>query len=144
MAKAEFFTQVALVNRIISQYPDTLFRSDLGGIRLTPGLAKQARSLQQGRAWPDLFIAEPRQKEVIVEHGEVILINFFGLFIEVKDENIDLYQKRNPSKWATAHIAEQAEMLEKLRKKGYYATFGCGFEKCWSIIESYMSLPEIL
>lgn len=48
------------------QYPHVLFHSDFGaGLKLTPGqAAKQKRQNGGRRAWPDLFIAEPRYQEI--------------------------------------------------------------------------------
>ena len=135
MAGAEYYIQVELVNKIISNYPDIDFRSDLGGIRLTKGLAIQAKRLQKGRGWPDLFIAEPR----LTSTNKV----FMGMFIEIKDEGVDLFQKRDRTKWANEHVKEQAETLSRLRAKGYYAEFGIGFEDCWRQVQNYLSLPTV-
>lgn len=107
------------------QHPNVLMRTDLGGIRLTFGQAAQVKRMQGGRrAWPDIFIAEPRD-------------GFAGLFVELKAVNI---YKKDGSLKANEHIAEQAVMLEKLEKRGYKAVFAIGFDEAVAIIEEYLSL----
>lgn len=107
------------------QHPDVLMRTDLGGIRLTFGQAAQVKRMQGGRrAWPDIFIAEPRG-------------DWAGLFIELKAVNI---YKKDGSLKANEHTAEQAVMLEKLRSRGYKAVFAIGFDEAVAIIEEYLSL----
>jgi hypothetical protein len=137
-AKPEYYLQVALTNRIRSQYPDVLFRSDLGGIRLTPGLAVQAKAIQQGRAWPDLFIAEPK----VEPYGDSFRA-YYGMYLEIKDENTVIW-KKNGDPVADKHIREQIEMLKKLRDKGYYAEIGAGFDTCWTLIDRYLSLMPLV
>lgn len=61
---------------------------------------------------------------------------YFGLYIEIKKDGEKLTKK--DGSWRTPHIAEQAEMLEKLRQAGYRAEFGIGFEKCKLIIDDYL------
>jgi len=63
--------QMQLAEYMRLQYPQVLFRSDLGGVRLSPGLRMRMARLQSGRSWPDFFVAYP-------SHG------YHGLFIEIK------------------------------------------------------------
>lgn len=46
-------------------------------------------------------------------------------------------RKKN-GEWATPHIAEQAEMLEELRGRGYAAEFAVGFNDAKDKITSYL------
>ena len=45
---------------------------------------------------------------------------------------------RKKGDWFDKHIEEQAEMLEKLRARGYKAEFGIGLEECKKIIDEYL------
>ena len=107
------------------QYPNVLFHSDFGsGIKLTMGqAAKQKRQNGGRRAWPDMFIAEPKLKAS-------------GLFIELKKEGTRL--KKKNGEWATPHLAEQAQVLEQLRQRGYAAEFACGFDEAKERIDNYL------
>ena len=135
MAKeTEYSLQLAICNYLKVQYPDVMFRSDLGGIRLTPGLAAKAKSLQHGRGFPDLFIPEPRLDPT----GWPL----YGLFVEIKVEGTKIH-KKDGINFTTPHIREQAEMLVNLTSKGYFARFGIGFDKCKELIDWYLSLKVL-
>lgn len=116
------------------RYPDALFHSDFGsGIKLTMGQAVKQKRLNGGRrAWPDMFIAEPRPRCIDGSWD----YEWNGLFIELKKEDARL-KKRNGD-WASDHIAEQAIMLEMLRARGYRAEFARGFEEAKSLIDDYL------
>ena len=127
MSEAELQANVALFLRC--NYPDVLFHSDFGsGIKLKPWQAK-AQKIQNGgrRAWPDMFIAEPRSTFTTLYHG---------LFIELKKEGTRLKKKNGD--WASDHIAEQAEVLETLRNKGYKAEFAVGIFEATDLIDEYL------
>lgn len=123
--------QVMIANYIRAQYPNVVFHSDFGsGIKLTKGQAvKQKRQNGGKRAWPDLFIAEPRTSGSINEWK-------FGLFIELKKEGVRLRKKNY--EWASEHIAEQADMLDRLEFRGYKAVFAVGFDEAKEIIDKYL------
>lgn len=140
-SESQLQQQVAVYLRL--QYPDVLFHSDFGsGIKLTMGQA-MAQKRQNGgrRAWPDMFIAESKALVgaeleswgMSQEKGYRLAC---GLFIELKREGTRL-QKRN-GEYASAHIAEQAKMLEQLRRHGYCAEFAIGFDEAKKIIDQYL------
>lgn len=106
-------------------YPDVLFHSDFGaGVRLTMGQAIRQKKQNGGRrAWPDMVIAEPRN-------------GYHGLYLELKREKTRL--KKKNGEWASEHIAEQAEVLEKLRERGYKAEFAVGFDEAKQILDDYL------
>lgn len=122
--------QVMVADYLRMQYPDVLFHSDFGsGIKLTMGQAiKQKRQNGGRRAWPDMFIAEPRVK--IQEP-----VNF-GLFVELKKDGTRIYKK--DGSFASEHIEEQAKQLAMLQAKGYRAKFAVGFEQAKEIIDEYL------
>lgn len=153
--------QEAVADYLRLKYPDVIFHSDFGsGIKLAPGQAvRQKRQNGGRRAWPDLFIAEPMTNDGIgyqdensnkvcvgkrvplsdvLEHwtGEFAYNSACGLFLELKKEGIRL--KKNNGDWATEHIAEQADVLEKLRARGYCAEFAVGFDEAKQIIDEYL------
>lgn len=108
------------------QYPDVIFRTDFAaGIKMTVGQATKHKRMQHGRAYPDLFIAEP--------NGE-----YAGLFIELKNEGVKTH-KKDGTLVSNPHIIEQARMLEMLQAKGYYASFASGFDQAKELIDEYLS-----
>lgn len=109
------------------QYPNVLFNTDLSGIRLTPGQAKKVKSLRSSRAWPDIFIPEPRGQ-------------YFGLYIELKKDDVYLFKRDGSFK--TDHYREQHEMLMKLKNRGYKAVFAFGFEQAKNIIDEYLKFEN--
>lgn len=120
------------------QYPEVLFHSDFGsGIKLTMGQAVKQKRFNGGRrAWPDMFIAEPQFKVIRINDPDLATRHYCGLFIELKKEGTRL-KKRN-GEWATEHIAEQANILEMLRARGYRAEFARGFEEAKGLIDDYL------
>ena len=131
------------------QYPDVIFHSDFGsGTKLTMGQAVRQKRLNGGRrAWPDMFIAEPREvkaeREVIKpKDGSAIIEAYlikqkYGLFIEIKKAGTRIY-KKDGTLVADQHIREQFDVLEQLRKRGYMAEFACGFDEAKKIIDEYL------
>ena len=85
------------------------------------------------RGYPDLFIA--RSGEIVFGPcNDRKLV--YGLYIEIKKDGEKLTKK--DGSWRTPHIAEQAEMLERLRQAGYRAEFGVGFSECKQIIDEHL------
>lgn len=134
-----------VVNYLKNQYPQVLFRTDGGGLRLPTGLAVKYAALQKSRAFPDLFIAEP--KEYDVPNKTVV----HGLFLELKapDQKVKRTQDqkkiskgesrlRRAGDWWDDHVEEQAAILAHLRGKGYYADFAVGFEDAKAQIDKYL------
>lgn len=134
MVMKESTLQVHVADYIRLQYPRALFHSDYGsGIKLTPGqAAKQKRQNGGRRAWPDMFIAEPR---TITQGGDKYHYN--GLFIELKREGTRIL-KKNGDLVADAHIREQNEVLCELARRGYSAWFAVGFDQAKEIIDNYL------
>jgi len=130
MKKAEESLQLAVADHIVTNYPNVLFRTDAGGIKLPIGLAKKLKDMNGGRrGWPDMFIAEPRVKSFPnVYHG---------LFIELKKEGTRIF-KKDGTLVSDAHIREQYDMLNDLRARGYAAEFACGFDEAKKLIDDYM------
>ncbi len=126
--------QVAVADYLRLQYPDVLFHSDFGsGIKLTMGqAAKQKRQNGGRRAWPDMFIAEPRPRCIDGSWK----YEWNGLFIELKKDGVRL--KKKNGEWSSDHIAEQAEVLKKLRERGYFAEFAVGFDEAKSLVDKYL------
>ena len=133
MTELELQAQVADYLRL--QYPHVLFHSDFGsGIKLTPGQAMRQKRLQGGRrAWPDMFIAEPR---TVVKDGDKYF--YAGLFVELKRPGTRILTKRGMLV-ANEHIREQETVLEQLRKRDYVAEFACGFDEAKKIIDEYLA-----
>lgn len=111
------------------RYPTALFRTDFAaGIKMTIGQAQTHKRLQHGRAWPDLFIAEPRYSKDTKDM-------YSGLFIELKATNI---YKKDGTLLANPHVQEQHEVLSQLAARGYKAVFAVGFEEAKKHIDAYL------
>lgn len=123
-SQLEYQYQVAIAEYLLWQYPGVLFRSDLGGIKLTMGQAVKVKRLQHGRAWLDMFIAEPRR-------------GYHGLFGEIKISADEVYTKKGELR-QDRHIMEQHQMICRLRELGYKADFWCGFDAAKEIIDWYL------
>ena len=127
---AENKVHKAIVEYIKLQYPKIMFITDMSGIRLTIGQAKQAKKLRNPETgWPDIFISEPRGR-------------FHGLFIEVKDDDAKVYKKRTGSPY-NEHIAKQLEVIFNLNNRGYDAYMCIGFDEAKSVIDVYMNPTNI-
>ena len=128
--------QVQVADYLRLQYPSVMFHSDYGsGIKLTMGQAiKQKRQNGGRRAWPDMFIAEPR--EIADPHADLLRPKH-GLFIELKKAGTKIFTKKG-TLVSNEHIREQFDMLEQLRRKGYVAKFACGFDEAKRIIDEYL------
>lgn len=142
----ELDIQIQVADYLRLRYPNVLFHSDYGsGLRLTPGQAVKQKRLQGGRrAWPDMFIAEAGNDiEKLSESQEIYYCaHSMGLFLELKRPDVKIH-KKNGDLVASAHIREQATLLEELRKRGYKAEFACGFDEAKKIIDEYLGGPEI-
>ena len=131
-SEADLHLQICQYLRL--KYPVVIFRTDFAsGIKMTMGQAAKHRRLQSGRAWPDIFIANP------VWHGDAKAEcpTFWGLFIELKREGTSVYLK-NGELTANPHIREQAEMLDQLEALGYCAKFAVGYEATIGLIDWYL------
>jgi hypothetical protein len=116
--------QVLVCNYIRTKYPNAIFRSDFAsGMRMSIGMARKHKALQSSRAYPDIFIAEPRGK-------------YYGLFIELKTEDNVLYKKDGTLR-KNEHHKEQLIMLTKLEARGYKGVFGFGYENTIKKIDQY-------
>lgn len=143
MSEHQLYELIAQYMQI--QYPDVICRFDLAAdLKLTAGQARKHKILHPKRGYPDLFIAEPICKKY--EKGDYERYPSvdqllrekikFGLFIELKKEGTRL--KKRDGSWASDHIAEQAEMLERLEFRGYRAVFAVGFDEAKQIIDDYL------
>jgi hypothetical protein len=115
----------ALARYLTLKHPDVLFRFDFSaGTKMTMGQARVHKSMNPHRGYPDLFICRPSN-------------GFAGLFIEIKQQGVKV-AKLDGSPLANEHLTEQAQIIEQLKREGYYATFACGLMECIEIIEKYL------
>lgn len=111
-------------NYLRTKYPNAIFRSDFAsGMRMSIGMAKRHKALQSSRAFPDIFIAEPRGQ-------------YYGMFIELKTEDNVIFKKDGTLR-QNEHHKEQALMLSKLYARGYKAVFGQGYQDTIKKIDQY-------
>lgn len=120
------------------QYPNVIFHSDYGsGVKLTPGQARvQYRQNGGRRAWPDMFLAEPR---TVSRMGDKYF--YAGLFLELKRDGVKIL-KKDGGLVADQHIREQHDLLCELERRGYKACFAVGFDQAKQIIDEYLGAPE--
>lgn len=120
--------QIAICKYIKLQYPSVIFTAEASGVNKNRALAGQAKAMRSGAKLPDLMIDEARG-------------GFFGLRIEVK---VDWIWLKDGTLSKNKHIQAQSVMLDRLKKKGYYAVFGCGLELSMAIIDRYMKFEPTI
>jgi hypothetical protein len=120
----EYELQLAVCKYIRYQYPNILFRSDLGGIKLTKGLAIKSKRIQHSKGFPDLFLYYPSGK-------------YNGLAIELKVKDIF---KKDGTLRKSEHLEQQQKVLDILNANNYYATFAVGFNEAKTVIDNYVGL----
>lgn len=108
------------------KWPTAIFNSDGAGNMLTKAQAGMAKMLRCSAGFPDWMLAEPRGR-------------YHGMFLELKREGVTLYLKDGTLS-RDAHVQEQAEMLQKLVERGYYANFAQGYDDAAEQVEKYMVL----
>ena len=144
MIKKEETLHLRVCDYLRKNYPDVLFRTDFSsGMKMTPGQAAKHKKFQKSRAWPDLFIACPREMIAVdTKSGYGIYSqDVGGLFLELKAEGTQLYKKDGTLR-KNKHIEEQTEMLNKLIESGYYAKFAVGYDQAIQIITNYLGEPK--
>lgn len=122
-SQKEYAIQCNIADYLRYQYPFAVFRSDLSGIRLTMGQAVKAKRLQSSRAFPDMFILIARK-------------GYHGMLGEIKVDRDEVYTKKHLLR-QDEHIREQAEMIERLCKNGFFADFWLGFDDAKEKIDWY-------
>ncbi len=127
MKKKEESLQLAVSKYLKLKYPDVVFTSESSGIRLTIGQAIKAKAMRSSDKLPDMIILEPSQ-------------GYSGMALELKKEGETVFKKDgNP---VAGRVAEQYKTLQKLSKKGYFATFGIGIDNAINLIDSYLGNKE--
>lgn len=127
----EYELHKKIVGYVLEHYPEALFLSDLDNqIQLTLGQARRNKAIQKdGFKCPDLLILET----ITSETGKF----YAGLFLELKKESP--FKKDGSIKASqNDHLKLQAESLEKLRERSYYAQFCWTFEDAKNVIDSYL------
>ncbi len=123
--KIEEATHKAVCDYLKLQYPHVVFHSDASGLKLPIGQATVLSKLKSEKSIPDLFIAQPNSK-------------YAGIYIEIKKDKSEVFTAKGNMR-RTKHIQDQWAMLQKLRSKGYQATFGLGFDGCKKVIDAYLN-----
>ena len=124
MEQKEADIHIAICTYIKTQYPNVIFTSESSGIRVSMYQAKILKKMRSCAGLPDIMIFEPRK-------------SYYGLFLEVKRENFAVY-KKDGGLVSNTHIAEQEEILHRLKQRGYFAEFVRGFDDAKAIIDYYL------
>lgn len=119
--------QVALSKYIKLQYPDVIFTSESSGVRVNMGQAVKMKNQRSVGKLPDMIILEPRFE-----------IGLSGLILELKDKDNSPFLK-DGSLSTKKKIQEQAQMLDRLKHKGYSAQFVVGLDEAIRIVDLYMN-----
>jgi len=117
-------------------YPKILFNTDLSGLRLSIGQAKQIKNLRSSNGFPDIVIyaGSEETKEISKDCYESTI--YAALFLEVKKESPfkkDLTLKKND------HLIKQYSIIKKLNDLGYLALFVWNFEDAKIVIDKYLT-----
>lgn len=120
----EFELQTQICKYLDLQYPEILYSSDtIGSIRLTGQQAgRNAKIQKKGFKMPDLTIHEPKK-------------GYHALYIELK---VKTPYKKDGELRKDEHLEAQAESMELLRQKGYWADFRWSFEDVKKVIDWYL------
>lgn len=129
MSQLENHLYIQIASYLNLQYPGVIYHFDLSGVNNQSPVSRALYSNLNGRAWPDLFIAEPAYVGSYLCHG---------IYLELKKEGTKIF-KKDGDLVADPHIREQFKILESLKKKGYQAKFACGFDDAKRIIDTYLS-----
>lgn len=115
----------ALARYLTLKHPDVLFRFDFSaGTKMTMGQARVHKSMNPHRGYPDFFLAAPRG-------------GYCGLFIEIKKSDFKPF-KRDGNIKQDEHLAEQFQMIIRLKNAGFEALFCSGLDECIKTIEEYL------
>jgi len=121
----EFELQKAVCKYIGIKYPKVFFSSDtIAFVELSK--AQQIRNFliqKHGFKTPDLLIHEPVGR-------------FHSCYIEIKVNSP--FKVKHEELLKDEQIQEQENSLAELRKKGFVAEFGVGYNHCLHIIENYL------
>lgn len=122
----EYTLQKQVCQYLDLQYKHADYISDtIASVRLTIPQQVRNKDIQKEHfKCPDLLVLEPRG-------------GYHGLFIELK---VKSPFKKNGELYKDAHLKGQADSIERLRRKGYYACFSWGFDRTKAIIDGYMKL----
>lgn len=105
---------------------DVLYLHDYGAdALLTPRQAKERKDLSCTRGWPDLILMEPRG-------------GFSGLALDLKRQDVKIFNAKGL--YANPHFEQQAEVMDKLRARGFDADFVKGFDEAVKRITLYLNL----
>lgn len=110
-------------------HPRVVYRFDYGaGTFLSMKQASEQKQINNCKGYPDLFIAKACGK-------------YHGAFFEIKKVGNEPYYKEAARRGMLKndeHIKEQAHMLERLRKLGYYAEFAVGLDELMELTNCYL------
>lgn len=111
------------------QHPGLIFTFDPAGIRMTMGQARRYVKLKSPHKMPDIHIVEPRGQ-------------YHGCYIELKAQGCSPFKADGTLK-KNDHTLQQADTIERLRKKGYFAQFAVGYDEAIELLTHYLDIDAI-
>jgi hypothetical protein len=125
MARPEEKLHFQISDYLKLQYPKVFFISESSGLRVSQGLASKLKRVRSNHVHLDLYVLEPKGQ-------------YHGLILELKAT--DIYKKTKPLELLkNDHVADQAETIKKLNKKGYKAAFAVEFVQAKKLIDEYLN-----
>ena len=130
----EYEIYKAIATYLKLQFPKVIYRFDMAGNNLSVAQAGKNKAIQCCKGYPDLMICKPR---FTVDNSGCVVIQYSGAYLEIKKEGTKLFKKDGKT-FVSEHVEEQAEMIEKLKEAGYYASFAIGLDDCLRQINDYL------
>jgi hypothetical protein len=103
-------------------------------------IAKVRKMADMGacKSWPDIMVVSRCHSEFARFVGQPR--QFISLFIELKDEDRQIYLKSDPNKLVKdERLHNQAGKLAELNRHGSFACFASGHEQAIAVIDAYLT-----
>jgi hypothetical protein len=108
------------------RWRDVVYRFDFAaGLRINMAARVLHKQIQGDRGFHDFTVYEQSKDRM-----------WSGLALELKIDGTRL--KKKNGEWASEHIKEQAQHLEKMRKAGWQADFAVGLKEAIEQIDHYL------
>lgn len=127
--KYEIDLQVAVMVYLSKNYPNVIAHGNvMDGFKLDTMGGKVKLNLAKGtKGFPDLGVYYPA-------HG------YCGLFLELKRPGDNIYKKDGSP--VSDHVANQLQVLQRLREAGYYCDIMNDFDKIKELFNFYLGEPK--
>ena len=122
--KKEAYVHRQVTKFLDTYYPNVRYLSNLAGEKFHEGQKYKVQAIQHSPGAPDLMIF----------HRTAL---YTGLAIELKGEGVRVF-KKDGSLRKSEHLSRQMAWLKYLRRQGWKAEFGLGYDQSVDLINEYM------